>query len=446
VTRYEADLELLATQLARMAADATAASAATDPAAVDRARLALRQWCRAVLDDVAPAKHAHITGHPGLADLAHRPIGVLRALLGHDPHPFEPYPSLSEMPLPGEYAANEQWQNLLGAAEVASHEWSSSDPASRPTGEQAWATVADVAAIAEAGALLDRDLAAGHPDKRGAGWTRDGWEIAVAAGEVRQLAASGPLLSATSLRPAPHRLKPVSVRSIDTLAPALASLAAIVAGAKHLGPGTMGALAATHAKTVRTLAGALAATGPPAQRAVRKQLATSLDNHADALVNVQVAGRPLQSLEADDPRPALQMQEIRGGLHRIGDPGSVRIAFRNDQTSLLRSVGAALAFGPAMSASANAHIHSGRWLQPTRGERLGWEKVSPDAPIAEAAMLVQGQAHTLAGQIPRPRPTGLRHRTPHELLPRHLLYRDRQRGPSPLLPHAPAFGDFQGGS
>jgi hypothetical protein len=207
----------------------------------------------------------------------------------------------------------------------------------------------------------------------------------------------------------------------------------------------MGALAATHARIVRTLAGALAATGPPAQGAVRKQLATSLNNHADMLVTVQVAGRPLQSLEPDDPRPALQMQEIRGGLRRIGAAGSVRIAFRNDQTSLLRSVAAALAFAPAMSASAYAHIQSGRWLQPTRGERLGWEKVSPDAPIAEAAMLVQGQAHTLAQQIPRPRPTGLRHRTPHELLPRHLLYRDRQRGPSPLLPHAPTFGDLQGG-
>jgi hypothetical protein len=257
--------------------------------------------------------------------------------------------------------------------------------------------------------------------------------------------ASGPLLSATPLRPAPHRLKPVSVRGIDTLAPALASLAAIVAGAKHLGPGTMGALAATHAQTVRTLAGALAATGPPAQGAVRKQLATNLNNHADMLVNVQVAGRPLQSLEPDDPRPALQMREIRGGLRRIGTSGSVQIAFRNDQTSLLRSVGAALAFGPAMSASAYAHIQSGRWLQPTHSDRLGWEKVSPDAPIAEAAMLVRGQAHTLARQIPRPRPTGLRHRAPHELLPRHLLYRDRQRGPSPLLPHAPTFGDPQGG-
>jgi hypothetical protein len=292
---------------------------------------------------------------------------------------------------------------------------------------------------------LDRDLAAGHPDKHGTGWTRDGWEIAVAAAEVRQLAASGPLLSATPLRLAPHRLKPVSVRSIDTLAPALANLAALLTAAKHLSPGTMGALAATHAQTVRTLAGALAATGPPAQRAVRKQLATSLGNHADMLVNVQVAGRRLQSLEPDDPRPALQMQEIRGGLRQLGAGTTSRLAFRNDQTSLLSSLGAALAFAPSVAASTCAHIQSGRWLQPTSSERLRWEKVSPDAPIAETAMLVQGQAYTLARQLPRPRPTGLRHRTPHELLPRQLLNRDRQCGPSPALPHAPTFGNLQGG-
>jgi hypothetical protein len=60
---------------------------------------------------------------------------VLRALLGHDPHPFEPYLSLPETPLPGD-AANEQWENLLGAAEVASHEWSSSDPASARRGSR----------------------------------------------------------------------------------------------------------------------------------------------------------------------------------------------------------------------------------------------------------------------------------------------------------------------
>jgi hypothetical protein len=439
VSRYEADLERLATQLGRMAANPSVV--ATDAAVVNRARLAVRRWCRSVLDDIAPAQSAEIAGQPGIADLARRPIGGLQALLRHDPQPLTSGPPSSSEA--GE-AANEQWRRLAGAVEVAAHEWSSSDPASRPTGEQAWATVADVAAVAEAAALLDRDLAAGRSGTKGPG-AQDCWEIAVAAEQVRQLAASGPLLSAQPLQPAPHLLRPVPVRGIDTLAPALANVAALIVGARNLAPGTVGALAATHARTLHTLAGALAATGPPTQRAVRKQLAAALHHHADMLVNVQVAGRPLQSLDADDPRPALQMQAIRSGLRQLGASRTARLTFRHDQPALLAALAAALELGPAAATSVYAHIHAGRWLQPRASAKFGWEAVTPDAPIAEAAMLVQGQARTLATQLPRARRPRLPHRSPHEVLTPQLLRSDRRRGPSPDVAHAPTFGDVAGG-
>jgi hypothetical protein len=441
VSRYGADVERLAIQLARMAADPAGVAAAADAVAANQARLAVRRWCRSVLDDVAPGQQTEVAGQPGLADLARRPIGVLQVLLGHDPEPFEPrQPSSS----PASEVANEQWQGLARAVEVAAHEWSSSDRASRPTGERAWAAVADVAAVAEAAALLDRDLAASHPGARGPG-IRDRWEIAVAAEQVRQLAVSGPLLSPPPLRPAPHRLKPVRVRGIDTVPPALANLAMLVAGARGLRPDTLGALAATHARTLHTLAGALAATGPQSQRAVRKQLAATLHNHADMLVNVQVAGRRLESLDVDDPRPVLQMQEIRTRLRQLGVSGTAGTAFRNEQPSLLASLRAALEFGPAVAASAHAHIQSGKWLQPGSSTQLGWVPVTPDAPIAEAGMLVQGQARTLAMRLPQRRPTRSRYRSPHELLPPQPLRPDRQRGPNLDAAHPPTLGDILGG-
>lgn len=441
MSRYDGDLERLAIQLGRMAARPTVTAAATDIETVNRARVAIRRWCRSVLDDVAPAQSAEIAGRPGLADVARRPIGVLQKLLRDDPQPLPPgEPSSSEA---GD-AANEHWRELAAAVEVVAHEWSGSDPTSRPTGEQAWATVADVAAVAEAASLLDRDLAAGRSDTSGPG-VRDRWEIAIAAEQVRQLAAGGPLLSAQPLRPAPHRLRPGPVRGIDTLAPALANLAALIVGARDLAPGTVGALAGTHAHTLRTLAKALAATGPPSQQAVRKQLSETLHHHADILLNIQVAGRPLQSLETDDPRPVLQMQEIRSGLRRLVGSRTVRSVFREDQPALLDSLAAALRFGPATATSVYAHIQAGRWLQPRANAQFGWQPVTPDAPIAEAAMLVQGQARTLAAQLPRARRARLPHRSPHEVLTPQLLRSDRRRGPSPTAAHGLTFGDIARG-
>jgi hypothetical protein len=438
VNRYDADLEQLATQLGRMVANP--GEVATDTAVVNRARVAIRRWCRVVLEDVAPAQRAEVAKRPDLADLASHPIGVLQMLLADDPTPaMLDAPSSPEA---GE-AANVQWRGLASAVEVVANDWLSSDPAYRPTGERAWTAVADVAAVAEAAALLDRDLVAKHVSLRQPA-ARDCWEIAIAAEQVRHLAASGTLPPVRPLRPAARHLKPVPVRGIDTLAPTLANLAAIIAGAHSLGPGTVGALAATHARTVHTLAGALAATGPPAQRAVRKQLATALRNHASNLVNVQVASRPLRSLEADDPRPTLQMQQIRDGLRRLGAARTARLTFRHDQPSLLAALGAALSVGPAMAACACTQIQSGRWLRPRNDAQAEWEKVTPDAPIAGTVLLVLRQARTLAPQLPKARYASVRHQSPHEILSPQLLRSDRRRALSPAA-HGPALGEVVGG-
>lgn len=135
MNRYDADLEQLATQLGRMVATPGEVASASDAAVVNRARLAIRRWCRAVLEDVAPAQSAEVARRPDLADLARHPIGVLQALLADDPIRVTlDAPSSAEA---GE-AADNQWGRLASAVEMVANEWLSSDPAYRPARERAW--------------------------------------------------------------------------------------------------------------------------------------------------------------------------------------------------------------------------------------------------------------------------------------------------------------------
>ena len=54
MSRYEAELSGMATQLAAIVADPTIVANTTDAELVSRTRLALRWWCRGMLHDVAP--------------------------------------------------------------------------------------------------------------------------------------------------------------------------------------------------------------------------------------------------------------------------------------------------------------------------------------------------------------------------------------------------------
>jgi hypothetical protein len=83
VSRYEAELCGMATQLAGMVADPAIVANTTDVELVSRARLALRWWCRGMLHDVAPVHHEEVPAKPGLIDLARHPLGVLQRLLSH---------------------------------------------------------------------------------------------------------------------------------------------------------------------------------------------------------------------------------------------------------------------------------------------------------------------------------------------------------------------------
>src|ERR671919_1981811 len=96
--------------------------------------------------------------NPGLIDLARHPLGVLQRLLNHDPDPV----ALRKVNVDPDAAdrAHAQWQKLINAVELTTYEWDIADSAAKTSIERSRATVADVAAVAEAAAALDQHLPA----------------------------------------------------------------------------------------------------------------------------------------------------------------------------------------------------------------------------------------------------------------------------------------------
>ena len=175
--------------------------------------------------------------------------------------------------------------------------------------------------------------------------TRDCWTVAVAAEHVRWLAASDWLPVPEPLRSRPNRVVLVRSRHLGDLAPALATPATLLTSAIYLRPENVGALATAHARTLDTLAARLTATSPPAHRTGRSQLPPRSEPTATPLLDVKVDCRRLRSLFADDPRPALQMPEIRAALHLLAARLDVG-ADRADQVALLAALRRALSFAP----------------------------------------------------------------------------------------------------
>jgi len=430
MTRFDADLHRLATQLATMAAAPAITTAADDTALVNRARRTLRNCCRTMLADLAPPLAENVDGPPKLAELALNPVGVLHTLLQRDPAPLALPPARTAAHVTE--TANDHWKRLGDAAEIVTHEWTSSDPTSRPTGEHAWTRIADVAAIAQAAASLDRALVEADTAPRVRG---ECVEIGLVAEHVGRYATSGPLPQPEPLRPEPRRLRPTTVRQLGDIAAGLTHLATLVTTAGHLRPDMIGALVTAHARTLDTLASALTSTSPPAQRAGRRRFAGALRGHGQSLATVRLACRNLTSLDPDDPRPATQMREIRSALRPLADKPTLA-SDADHQKALLAALHPALAVTLAVDAAAGAHMRSGRWYMPAEGQLLRWAKVSNDHPLNDALDLAVSHARALISQLPPPHAGGARYRAPHEILVPAVLRDNAPRGeitPSPSV-------------
>jgi hypothetical protein len=432
MTRFDADLHRLASQLATMAAAPAITAAADDIDLVNRARRTLRNCCRTMLTDLAPPGQSDVDGQPRLADLALNPVGVLHTLLQRNPAALRLSPPARTAAHVTE-TANDHWERLGDAAEIVTHEWASSDPASRPTGEHAWTRIADVAALAQAAATLDGHLVEADtvaPKLLGASV-----EIGLAADHARRYATSGPLPQPEPLRPEPHHLVPTPVRQLRDVPAGITQLATLVTTAGHLRPDIIGALVTAHARTLDTLAAALTATSPPAHRAGRRRFAGALRGHGQSLATVRLACRNLASLDPDDPRPAAQMREIRGALRPLADKPDLASDVGH-QKALLAALRPALAVTLAVDAAAGSHLRSGRWYMPAEGQLLRWAKVSNDHPINDALDLAATHARALISQLPPPHPSGPQYRRPHEILAPPVIHHGQPRSSQNIVPPA----------
>lgn len=421
---YEADLGRLAQRVASMISDPPAPRAVDIPV-VDAARLAVRRWCRQVLADVAATE---LPAAPGLTELATNPVGALRAVLEVDPVRFgDVDPRDVEIDHPAASEGGQRWREIRVDAVVLAHGWSSADPKSRPAGEARWSTIADVAAVAEAAALLDRDVARLHLSAalRSPHTSRaiDLWDIAAAAEHVRGVAGRGPLQQPAPLRPS--RLLPLRVQTVQAVAPALERLTDLLDGAHHVRPETILALAGAHRRTLLTLAEVVdteRSTGSAGD------LADGLREQAAYVWRLQPATREIASLNRDDPRPLVQAKQIR---HIVGESS------RADR-ALAEAVIPALEVTRALSAAIDRELDGGSWYQrdpsgsnawvPTnRAARRRRERDEAKLQISATSTRAGEHAERLLGQLGPPGHGERGPAAPRAVLTADLLYRDRPR-------------------
>lgn len=424
---YETDLARMAERVAQMIADRLWPSPADLPI-VDVARLAVRRWCRQVLDDVAPADRR--AAGPIDRETA-ASVASLRELLIHDPHPFGDGTS-DEVPFDGPTtsAGGETWRLLRIDAVVIAHGWSSAEPGSRPAGEAVRSAIADIAAIVEAGAVLDRLLATAYPGAAAvefsAGRRRDGLEVADAAAGLRRLVTRDPLPVQEPLRSARGPL-PIRVRSVSETAPALARLGELVAAATHLRPETVAALAGAHWRTLLTVSDVVEKFVDGPRMGLEPGLAAELRDVAGTLRRLQPAARQVASIELDDPRPVRQMRQVRDllrGYERSGGittPDSVR--------PVLATVRPALACVSVLRDAVERHIDAGEWYERTPMGPDPWRPTSPHSRIAfrdTARRAGEWADRVLAQRRPRTRAATPKVQSPHAVLHPRLIDHDQR--------------------
>lgn len=417
---YEADLARFAQRLAGMISEPQVINAADLPIA-DAARLAVRRWCRQVL--AALAGDVARPAHPGISDLATNPVGTLRALLDADPVPIG---TIDPRDVPFDHAVandgGQLWKQLRVDAVVTVHQWSVATPESRPTGDARWSAIADVAAIVEAAAILDRDLVRMHPPRAEgiATLSRDTdlWNTATAAEHVRHLAQHGPLPSPEPLRNA--RLLPLRVQRLSAIGPALERLNELLAEAAHLRPKTISALAGAHWRTLLAVADAV-----DASQGVRRRgaLADQLREQAAILRRLQPAARELVSLSHDDPRPLRQANQIRLALQQTPrDPQRADAALTIAAPSALRVTS-------GLRDATGREVSAGRWYQRTQPGSVLWATTNhtTDLPVYTTANRAAQHAERVLSRLPETPTAEADATAPRAILTADLLHRDRER-------------------
>lgn len=213
---------------------------------------------------------------------------------------------------PAATTTGQRWRTVTEAASAAQYEWHQSSAASRPAAQAAWSEIADLAAIAEAVAHLNGDLADSLAE---AGRWADAHairksqpELLEAATKVRAVATANPL-------PVPPELEPaltseiVLVPTPEALPQALERLSALTIAALDLPPAQVELISQVAAETASAAARSLRQPGDPA--------APALLEHARRLSAVTGFSRRIAPLRMGRGTAAGQAQRIRHFLRNL---------------------------------------------------------------------------------------------------------------------------------
>lgn len=360
---------------------------ADGPQDLDDVALAQALLARSATLILANTVHAHVTGRATpwvasrVAALATDPVGVLGRLLTDHPRipgtmaPTDALDASSSSP------AGVHWRRAARQALLAQDEWDRRTGFPAAVRHQAWALLADVAALTEAVACLERDLARaaatpGHGTLADALHDATGRGLRLAAATVRALASDGPLQDPdiTSRRTPPARV--VQVRTPRDLPRAELQLCHLLhraepVRAEHAAQIAIGQarLAAAASRVLRR-----AAVGPGDDRPEVADLADAVERVATCLAHA--ASRPgcTASLDRGDERPVQQAGEIARLVLGWGSttPGPTDV---DSATEVALDVARAIpATVRALGAVTRQETAAGRWLVRTHDLSTSWAR------------------------------------------------------------------------
>lgn len=424
---YRERSALLARELAHLAAAGTSRN--VDAAGFDAALAARREMLalmRQVLSDSTGVSRddtgivsTRDRGNPrrSIEELEAHPVAVLARTLASHPTPGGRGSHIDRSLAAPESSAGRAWMRISRHALVAGHEWSTR-PA-RPSPEQQWSAVADVAALAQALVVLDRDLAEAarrhgdvDPTLVEALEASSTSGLRVAAGEAGALAAAGDLPEWGEPGPDTTPTRVLMVRSPDDVAAAQGRLAVQIGTAAELSPQAVGLVAEGQARILAVTAVAL--RGNDDERATRSM------RLAQQLRDAATERRQLASLMPDDPRPVLQTREVLQHLRAVGDRGWSGPQARAYLPALAAVVDCSPAVVQALSRSADQAVRTGRWIVPnTAAQRANdplWRRATRADPeprlcaalsavAAHAAAFIPTAPPSTARSMPSPRET-----------------------------------------
>ncbi len=327
-----------------------------------------------------------------IAEAERHPVGLLGRLLADVPHLSDAAPSqiLATTPVS---SVGEQWKAIARSATLAAAEWQSIPPGGRPTGDAAWAELADVASLTQGLLAASDDLAdslarAGQTPAAEAlrQVARSG--LGVAAEQTHRIAVTGPLPAGPDHVRPPSR-RPFAPRTSEDLPEAFHRLSHMIRNAGSISPRDIEIIAQNAAAAAHHGSQVLARHGDTAGAAV-------LHRHAELLARATDTTRRLATIEPTDGRPVTQAQAIyqhlAAGRRRQELPSldSVR-AYAAELTDVTT----------ALNDAAHHQIRRGAWLTPSEHSDLDRPHWTP-ANQADTAPRIADRLQDAAAHITSP--------------------------------------------